>query len=136
MVSTQIPRLSLSPHSQMPRWGKNVITVIMQLWTSDKSLLTLGLSVPPKKWRVAVPPRKSPPKAPLLKLPYSISKELGFTDEYPTHSHNQEAVECSTHTPASDSRARPALTALQAPPAPTSKDFNLRLEIPALVLWL
>lgn len=120
-----VPRLSLSPHSQMSEMGRECHYrhyAVVGPRTSHS--LTLGLSVPSKKWRVAVPHRISPPKAPLLILPHSISKELGFTGEYPTHSHNQEAVECSTHTPASDSRARPALAALQAPPAPTSKDFN------------
>ena len=86
--------------------------------------LTLGLSVPSKKWRVIVPPRISPPKAPLLILLHSISKEPGFTGKFPTHNHNQEAAEWSTHIPASDSGACPALPALQYPPAPTSKDFN------------
>ena len=120
-----LPRLSLSPHSQMSEMGEECLYCNYAVVGSRTSQsLTLGLSVPSKKWRVTVPPRISPPKAPLLILPHSISKEPGFTGTFPTHSHNQEAAGWSTHTPASDSGACPALPALQSPPAPTSKDFN------------
>ena len=150
-----VPRLSLSPHSQMSEMGKECLCCHYAVVGPRRShSLTLGLNVPSKIWRVSVPPRISSPKAPLLILPHSISKELGFTGSAPptvttrkrrrgAHTPQlltaEPALPCQLSTPShkdwtSSSGWMPEVVVPLQHPHP--RILILRLEIPALVLWL
>lgn len=67
------PRILLRPHLQISEVGRERHYLSLEPWASHSP--SLVLCVPSIKWRRTVLPRVSPPITPLLKPPYSTSKE-------------------------------------------------------------
>lgn len=106
--------LFFRPHLWISEMGREHHCLAWRPWASHS--LSLDLSVPSVKWRVAVLPRVSPPTNPLLVLPHSPirgTEDLAHSQQ-PVSSGVGGTPQLLTAEPA------PSLQALKSPPAPTS----------------